>query len=333
MIDDFINKITFGDCLHIMGQLPDKSVDLIVTDPPYNISKADWDKWADVESYVKWCSLWIKECERLLKDNGSFYFFHNDFIQIIKLCSMIEDETGFIFKNMITWNKKFRGSKNEGFLQGYNEIENLRNYQKFCEYLLFYTFQDETGLSKIQGDCCYPVREYIRNEIIRAKGKIVLKEINEVLGTATNGGGVASAVLSLDKQVPAMITKEHYELLQRWLNNSKEYEYLRKEYEDLRYTFNNQKRSHCVWEFEIAQKELDGHITPKPVSIIENILLYSSNPNALVLDCFSGSGTTAIACHNTNRRFICIEKDKNYFDMSVKRLDDHRKQLSLFGGV
>ena len=66
------------------------------------------------------------------------------------------------------------------------------------------------------------------------------------MGTATNGGGVASAILSLNKAVPAFITKKHYIKLQEWLNNGKEYEYLRKEYEDLRYTFNNQKLFHIL---------------------------------------------------------------------------------------
>lgn len=50
----------------------------------------------------------------------------------------------------------------------------------------------------------------------------------------------------------------------------------------------------------------------------------------LVLDCFSGSGTTAVACHNLKRRFICIEKDKDYYEASVKRLEDAQKQLNLF---
>lgn len=50
----------------------------------------------------------------------------------------------------------------------------------------------------------------------------------------------------------------------------------------------------------------------------------------LVLDCFSGSGTTAIACHNLKRRFICIEKDFDYWKASCKRLEEHKRQLILF---
>ena len=59
--------------------------------------------------------------------------------------------------------------------------------------------------------CVYLIRDYIRDEITKSKGKIVLKEVNQALGTAINGGGVASACLSLDKAEPTMLTKEMYE--------------------------------------------------------------------------------------------------------------------------
>ena len=72
------------------------------------------------------------------------------------------------------------------------------------------------------------------------------------------------------------------------------------------------------------------HPTQKPLKLFEWCLDKFSNENDLVLDCFSGSGTTAIACHNLKRRFICIEKDKEYFEKSVKRLDIARSQLRLF---
>lgn len=63
-----------GDCLEVMKNIENKSVDLVVTDSPYNIKKADWDKWKKESDYIDWCLLWIKECERVLKDNGSFFF-------------------------------------------------------------------------------------------------------------------------------------------------------------------------------------------------------------------------------------------------------------------
>lgn len=72
------------------------------------------------------------------------------------------------------------------------------------------------------------------------------------------------------------------------------------------------------------------HPTQKPEKLIELLIKLKSNENDLVLDCFSGSGTTAIACHNLNRRFICIEKDKEYYEKSLERLKIAQAQLRLF---
>lgn len=72
------------------------------------------------------------------------------------------------------------------------------------------------------------------------------------------------------------------------------------------------------------------HPTQKPVILFEKILLDYSNENDLVLDCFSGSGTTAVACHNLKRRFICIEKDSEYWKASCERLEQAQRQQMLF---
>ena len=72
------------------------------------------------------------------------------------------------------------------------------------------------------------------------------------------------------------------------------------------------------------------HPTIKPLEIINQLVINGSNENDLILDCFSGSGTTAVACHNLKRRFICIEKDKDYFDASVERLKNAQAQMKLF---
>ena len=84
-----------------------------------------------------------------------------------------------------------------------------------------------------------------------------------------------------------------------------------------------------VWEFA-PQDPNRFHPTQKPVDLIAKQIALYSKENDLVLDCFSGSGTTAIACHNLKRRFICIEKDPEYWEASVKRLEEHQRQLSLF---
>lgn len=75
------------------------------------------------------------------------------------------------------------------------------------------------------------------------------------------------------------------------------------------------------------------HPTQKPVALMEWCIKLAEkfiDENAIILDCFSGSGTTAVACHNLKRRFICIEKDKDYYDASVERLKNAQAQMKLF---
>lgn len=312
------------DCLEGMKLIDDKSIDLVVTDPPYNINKAKWD---NIDNYIEWLGTIFLECQRVLKDNGSFYFFHNDFLQMVELQNWINKNTNFVFKQLIVWNKKFKGVSNEGFLQGYNEVENLRNYQKMAEYCLYYTFQDETGLTTVMLDInnFSAMRKYFKGlqEHIGLNKKQILDKI----------GQKADHCFRWSSSQWDMPTSETYEELIHVFNidkweEFKEYESLRQEYESLRYTFNNQKTHHSVWNYEVAKKQ--GHITPKPVELIESILKYSSNKNDIVLDCFMGSGTTAIACINTNRNYIGFELDKCYYDLATERINNAKQQLTLF---
>lgn len=316
-----VNQIICGDCLDVMKELPEKSINLIVADPPYNIGKAKWDK---IKNYIDWMGAVFLECQRVLKDNGSFYWFHNDMMQIKDLMRWIEDNTQFVFKQFIVWNKRFDGARNKGFLDGFVETGGLRNYQQMAEYCLFYTFQDETGLEQIQPLCFKPYLDYMTSE--RNKAGLTIKQCNDLTGYISIASHWFWQPEGAQPQ-PRFIQKVDYEKLQSTGYFQKEYESLRQEYESLRYTFNNQKTHHSVWNYEIAPKI--GHVTPKPVPLIENIINHSSNPNDIILDPFIGSGTTAIAAHNTGRFFIGIEKEEKYVEIARKRIAEHTQQLSI----
>ncbi len=82
--------------------------------------------------------------------------------------------------------------------------------------------------------------------------------------------------------------------------------------------------------FEFApQDPTRFHPTQKPVALIARQIEEYTEPDAVILDPFSGSGTTAIAAHRLGRRFICIEKDSDYHAASVKRLEDEMRQMKL----
>jgi site-specific DNA-methyltransferase (adenine-specific) len=71
------------------------------------------------------------------------------------------------------------------------------------------------------------------------------------------------------------------------------------------------------------------HPTQKPVALFEYLIKTYTNENDLVLDNCSGSGTTAIACINTSRRYICMERDEGYYQKSVERVANHEPLLQL----
>lgn len=173
-------KLLHGDCLELMKNIPNKSVDLVLIDPPYNIGKDKWDKWKTVNDYVEFMGKCFKEIERILKDNGSFYFFHNDFLQIVELQNFINKNTNFIFKQLITLNKT--NFKKYAWTNRNPEKCLDRNWFPNIEYCLFYTFQDETGLKKVKTDMnnFKNLRQY--SKIIQEFIGLKIKEINKILG-------------------------------------------------------------------------------------------------------------------------------------------------------
>lgn len=85
-----------------------------------------------------------------------------------------------------------------------------------------------------------------------------------------------------------------------------------------------------VWVYTAPfwkSKDRQIHPAQKPLLLIERLILLSSNEGDVVLDPFSGSGATAVVCKGLNRKFICIEKDKEYYNGSIERLRKFRKRL------
>jgi site-specific DNA-methyltransferase (adenine-specific) len=73
--------------------------------------------------------------------------------------------------------------------------------------------------------------------------------------------------------------------------------------------------------------EVGLHPTQKPVKLFEYLIKTYTNEGETVLDNCAGSFTTAIACINTNRNFICMEKDENYYNIGVERIEKHLTNL------
>ncbi|WP_051601257.1 DNA-methyltransferase [Metamycoplasma hyosynoviae] len=121
MVDDVLplNKILLGDNIELFKQIPNDSIDLIFADPPYNMnlqkdlirydgSKFDgvddeWDKYESLEEYDKECKLWLAECLRVLKKDGSLWVI-GSFQNIHRLRYILQDMGAWII-NEIVWEK------------------------------------------------------------------------------------------------------------------------------------------------------------------------------------------------------------------------------------
>jgi DNA modification methylase len=86
-------------------------------------------------------------------------------------------------------------------------------------------------------------------------------------------------------------------------------------------TFNSEY-DNGIYNFPLCHgKERLEHPTQKPLGLIKSLILKHSKEGDLVLDTFSGTGTTAVACIETNRKFICVERDEKYYQLSKSRLE------------
>ena len=102
-IEDFINKVIQGDTIELMRQIPDNSVDMTFADPPFNLGKkynSYYDK-KDIDEYIEWCKLWLKEMVRITKPTGSI-FVHNIPRWLTYFASYLNEIA--YFRHWIAWN-------------------------------------------------------------------------------------------------------------------------------------------------------------------------------------------------------------------------------------
>jgi site-specific DNA-methyltransferase (adenine-specific) len=312
-----VNKVHHLDFLN--NDLPNKCAKLIIADPPYYKTKGDFDFiWKKFEDYLIDVEKWCLECKRILADNGTLLWYGGS--KNIAYAQIIFDKHLDLL-NSIVW------ENTNDHKQQIRFNEDLRTFAPLTERILMYS-NETYNLTQ----CVFMIRDYIREEIIKAKGKIVLKHVNEALGTATNGGGVASACLSLDKAEPTMLTKEMYQKLQMWCKPylTKEYEELRKEYEELRRPFNNSLHLGDVIRLPNYETSDYDHDTIKPEKLTRILITTCSRKNDLIVVPFSGSGTEVAMSAKEKRPFVGYEITKKHADMSQARANKILSKPTMF---
>jgi len=246
-----------GDCLEVLHKLPECSVDMIFSDPPYNLSnggitchagrmvsvnKGEWDKSNGIELDHEFTINWLKACRRVLKDDGTIWV--TGTMHRIYSIGFALQQLGFKLLNEICWYKP-------------NAAPNLS-----CRY---FTHSHETVLWASKSE--------------KSKHKF------------------------------------DYQLMKQ-LAGGKQMRSLWRDIED---------EPQDIWSINTpskAEKKFGKHPTQKPLVLIERIVLASTNPGDTVLDPFAGSSTTGVASIRHGRRFIGIDTNREYLELSMRRLEE-----------
>lgn len=298
-ITEYIDTVIEGDCLDVMKKFPDNSIDLIIADPPYFKVKGKFDfVWDSFESFLNWFELNAKEWKRILKKNGSLYCFGSD--KRIAYKQIILDKY-FTLKNNLVWYKIHGSTANR-------TVNILRSFMPTTERILFYVDIDDDNFLD---EYCL---KYLRNEL--KKSKLSQTKIDLICGTFN------MTTHWFNRSQWELPTEEKYKKLQTTGFFKKPYKELREIYERNRRIWKNEKKLKDVLfysnESNISVKY--DHPTIKPLTLIQDLILCSSDENSIILDPFLGSGTTALACKAMKRHYIGIEIEKKYVELSRKRI-------------
>lgn len=317
-----LNKIYHDDWMN--NKLADKSVQLIIADPPYYKVKGDFDfVWKTFDDYLQDVERWAIECKRVLADNGTLYWYGD--AKNIAYAQIIFDKH-FNLLNSLVW------ENTNDHKQQIRFNTDLRTFAPLTERLLMY---EQRG-QKTGGELIFeqflkpknPFSKYLKVEFKNAG--FTNREIAQLFPSRTGGlTGCVSNWLNGDN----VITEEQYNVIREYCNNKylqKPYEELRNEYEELRRPFNNERFYGDVIRMPNYETGSHEHDTPKPEKLTREIILISSRPNDLILVPFAGSGTECAMAIKENRNFIGFEINEKHVNYGNKRTDNIKSQPSLF---
>ncbi len=253
-------KLYKGDCLELMKDLPDKSIDAIIADLPYGTTACKWDVVIPFEP------LW-EQYKRVIKDRGAIVLFGSEPFSSALRMSNIKN-----YKYDWVWIK----AKPSNFLMG------KKQPMKYTENILIFYKKQPTY------------------------NPIMIKRDEKNKRNNKKCGYLKYEALGLNED------NKYADRLKAGMND---YIYPR----NYLYFSQNTKVKYV-------------HPTQKPVALLEYLIKTYTLEGETVLDNCMGSGTTGVACVNTNRNFIGIELDDKYFEIAEKRINDAitQKQLTLF---
>ena len=300
-----------GDCLERMKEIPDGSVDMILTDPPYGTMKgAQLDGWEGIKT--DWDSVinqdeMISECNRVLRTNGALLLFS----QQPYTTKLINETHGNLpFSYSLTWLK-------DHFANALIAKKAPVNYTE--DICVFFKKYDTLGQ--------HPLRNYSK-KIIDYIGKN-LKEINSDLGhrRSEHFFYVESTQFGLctEKTYNELIQQYSIDSMDCFISYSDMYDIDRRFARRFARRFNLPEAKKFKSNVLQYKKDYTGfHPTQKPILLLEDLIKTYTNEAETVLDFTMGSGSTGVAAKNLNRKFIGIELDQKYFDIAKDRIKDEK---------
>lgn len=285
--------IQIGDCFELIRELPDNSVDLVVTSPPYSniISYGKNISVKKPDEYVNWLLPLFNEIYRVLKPSGSFILNINDTCSnglrntfIYELIYRSQQETNIKFYDTYIWHKK-NGIPNGSKKRFRNTTEFIFHFVKDPKQLKFYMDRvleepKETYVKRFEDDIPLGHGQVIDGE--RIKKRVIIRR------TAMKVDETGSKIPdNVERLIPLLVRPDN------------------------------------VFRFSTAGKARDNTIK-HPAPFYYELPLYFINlltdEGDLVLDVFSGIGTTGLACNMVNRDYLGYELNEKYAEFSVKRL-------------
>ena len=294
-----------NDCMEELAKLDDNSIDCVITDPPYFIDKLD-NKWSSKEikddkknSHIKHLPKGMKFDKKQVKSLYDYYlalsrvlftkmkpgayFLSFSSPRLYHAIAMAVELAGFEIRDMINWTYTQSMPKGMSMTHVIKKMKDISEEEKLKlieEYKNFKTPQIRSCFEPICVAMKPITTTFIRNEL---KFKTGLLDFSQKVGI---GGD----------RVPAniMITEEYNELYDK--------------------NFMVPKPG------KKEKGKANTHITVKPIALMEHLINLFSKKNAIVVDPFLGSGTTAIACKNTDRKCLGFEINKEYYDICMDRL-------------
>lgn len=297
-----------GDCLakdsFSLKDIPDESVDLIPTDPPYNIGKDFENDNPPPDEYLKWCSEWIKECVRVLKVGGAFYLTLG-WQCVAEIKQLFNKEPYMRLKNWIIWYRQDGWKGDNGFAQSH-------------EHILYFIKDGVPPFNLIE------FGKHVREKRLE-KGYNTVDSLMGAMGLYTlvhrvsGKDGYFSGVGFVESGKKKPLLQEMIKL-NELLDLDEKYHVdvktVDKEYYNV--FFNKVDVCDDVWLTPKSEHDRLGHPTQKPVSLFERIIKVSSNEGAVILDPFLGTGTMLRACRHTKRNGVGFEINPDFKPMIIQ---------------